>query len=84
MLIPIGSIKTKHRNISWEILQGKCGCKTTGYISGTISYSDNDNKYDKEVWLICPYHTGFLQALKEIEIYEFELGCKTNSGLDQS
>ena len=68
MLIQIGTIESRNPDVHNEIKKRECGCNPMGYISDTIAICGSNS----EVWFICPFHTGYLRALKDIEIYEFE------------
>jgi len=56
MLIEIDVIKQKYPQVMTDIDEGKCDCEPTGY-------SDFG-----PIWLICPYHTGYCNAIREIQL----------------
>jgi hypothetical protein len=59
ILIEINTIKEKYPQVMADIDEGKCECKPTGY-------SDFG-----PIWFICPYHTGYCRAIKEIQLCEY-------------
>lgn len=69
MLLPIGSVDSKNPDVYNEIKKRECDCSPMGHISDTIAMCGSNS----EVWFICSFHSGYLRALKDIEIYEYEL-----------
>ena len=77
----LGNLANRNPDLYNEIKAGDCDCYFTKTISLILV---EDSSYDLSLWVFCPYHTGYLNAIKEIEIYEFEQRAKTDSGSDRS